>query len=65
MQGNETYAVRIIEACLYCPETGPRETLKSGDERSMAGDDAFNIVSSGRGVFIDPESVPSSLKGRK
>ena len=62
-KGNETYEVRITEACAYCPETGPKETLKPGDERTMAGDDAFNIVSSGRGVFVNPDDVPSSLKG--
>jgi hypothetical protein len=65
MQGNETYDVRIIEPCRFVPENGKRETLPIGEVRAMAGEDAFNVVASGRGVFVNPDSVPNELKGKK
>lgn len=64
-QQEQFYQVRITEPVRYVPEGGVRETLQPGDERTMAGADAFNIVGSGRGVFIDPTEVPNLKGGKK
>ena len=65
MQSEDNYTVRITEPCRYCPEGKEPQNLAAGDEIDMAGADAFNIVSSGRGRFINPEAVPSNLKSRR
>ena len=62
MQAEDNYTVRITEPCRYCPEGKEPQNLAAGDEIDMAGADAFNIVSSGRGRFINPEAVPNSFK---
>jgi hypothetical protein len=63
MEKDNTYRVRITEACRYCPQDGVARTVEAGDVIDMAGADAFNVVGSNRGVFVDPDKVPSSLKG--
>ncbi len=65
MQPNQepkTYRVRITDPCRYCPEGGKSRELEVGDEVDMQPEDAHNVVSSGRGVFVKPDEVTNTLK---
>lgn len=57
----DTYRVRITEPTVIAPVGQDREHVAVGTVVEVPADDAFNLVSSGKGVIVNGE-LPNSPK---